>query len=215
MLRHACGFALANRGHDTRALQAYLGHRNIQAHGAVHRVVADALQRSRSSRRPSEPSGERDGTLPSSRSDISNRRDGSLVWASSCDARTKLTREEPDAGNPLVRVCESFRSRILPNRIQGRRLRCRYFGLTDQLAAQLRTAEELCVPKIQIRPGRAGSDATASSRSRCGNEVLDLDFAIYWSDRPSPLSCLLTHCRRSHFRRHQLRARTPACIRDK
>ena len=30
MLRHACGFALTNRGHDTRALQAYLGHRNIQ-----------------------------------------------------------------------------------------------------------------------------------------------------------------------------------------
>jgi Phage integrase family len=30
MLRHACGFALANSGHDTRALQAYLGHRNIQ-----------------------------------------------------------------------------------------------------------------------------------------------------------------------------------------
>ena len=30
MLRHACGFALAIKGHDTRALQAYLGHRNIQ-----------------------------------------------------------------------------------------------------------------------------------------------------------------------------------------
>jgi site-specific recombinase XerD len=30
MLRHACGFTLANTGHDTRALQAYLGHRNIQ-----------------------------------------------------------------------------------------------------------------------------------------------------------------------------------------
>jgi integrase len=30
MLRHACGFALANAGHDTRRLQAYLGHRNIQ-----------------------------------------------------------------------------------------------------------------------------------------------------------------------------------------
>ena len=30
MLRHACGYALANRGHDTRALQAYLGHSNIQ-----------------------------------------------------------------------------------------------------------------------------------------------------------------------------------------
>src|SRR4051794_39922549 len=27
MLRHACGFALANKGHDTRALQAYLGHK--------------------------------------------------------------------------------------------------------------------------------------------------------------------------------------------
>jgi type 1 fimbriae regulatory protein FimB/type 1 fimbriae regulatory protein FimE len=30
MLRHATGYALANRGHDTRALQAYLGHKNIQ-----------------------------------------------------------------------------------------------------------------------------------------------------------------------------------------
>ena len=30
VLRHACGFALANAGHDTRTLQAYLGHRNIQ-----------------------------------------------------------------------------------------------------------------------------------------------------------------------------------------
>ena len=28
--RHACGFALASKGHDTRALQAYLGHKNIQ-----------------------------------------------------------------------------------------------------------------------------------------------------------------------------------------
>ena len=30
MLRHAGGYALANAGHDTRSLQAYLGHRNIQ-----------------------------------------------------------------------------------------------------------------------------------------------------------------------------------------
>ena len=30
MLRHATGYALANAGHDTRALQAYLGHKNIQ-----------------------------------------------------------------------------------------------------------------------------------------------------------------------------------------
>jgi integrase len=30
MLRHACGYALANKGIDTRALQAWLGHRAIQ-----------------------------------------------------------------------------------------------------------------------------------------------------------------------------------------
>ena len=29
MLRHACGYALANAGHDTRALQDWLGHRSI------------------------------------------------------------------------------------------------------------------------------------------------------------------------------------------
>jgi integrase len=42
MLRHACGFALANAGHDTRALQAYLGHRNIQ-----HTVRYTELARNR------------------------------------------------------------------------------------------------------------------------------------------------------------------------
>jgi type 1 fimbriae regulatory protein FimB/type 1 fimbriae regulatory protein FimE len=30
MLKHACRFTLASKGHDTRALQAYLGHKNIQ-----------------------------------------------------------------------------------------------------------------------------------------------------------------------------------------
>jgi site-specific recombinase XerD len=30
MLRHAAGYALANKGHDTRSLQAWLGHKNIQ-----------------------------------------------------------------------------------------------------------------------------------------------------------------------------------------
>jgi site-specific recombinase XerD len=30
MLRHGCGYALANAGHDTRALQSWLGHKNIQ-----------------------------------------------------------------------------------------------------------------------------------------------------------------------------------------
>jgi integrase len=31
MLRHACGYALANKGTDTRTLQAYLGHRSIHS----------------------------------------------------------------------------------------------------------------------------------------------------------------------------------------
>ncbi len=36
MLRHAAGYKLANDGHDTRTLQAYLGHRNIQHTGPLH-----------------------------------------------------------------------------------------------------------------------------------------------------------------------------------
>ena len=43
MLRHGCGYALANAGHDTRALQAWLGHKNIQ-HGALHRAGAGQVQ---------------------------------------------------------------------------------------------------------------------------------------------------------------------------
>ena len=31
MLRHSCGYALANRGIDTRAIQAFLGHRRIES----------------------------------------------------------------------------------------------------------------------------------------------------------------------------------------
>jgi type 1 fimbriae regulatory protein FimE len=30
MLRHACGYALANAGHDTRRIKDRLGHRSIQ-----------------------------------------------------------------------------------------------------------------------------------------------------------------------------------------
>jgi site-specific recombinase XerD len=30
MLRHACGYKLTNDGVDTRSLQAYMGHKNIQ-----------------------------------------------------------------------------------------------------------------------------------------------------------------------------------------
>jgi site-specific recombinase XerD len=39
MLRHACGYALANKGHDTRAIQAWLGHRSITS-TAVYTALA-------------------------------------------------------------------------------------------------------------------------------------------------------------------------------
>ena len=42
MLRHATGFKLANDGHDTRAIQHYLGHRNI-----MHTVRYTALRSDR------------------------------------------------------------------------------------------------------------------------------------------------------------------------
>ena len=44
MLRHACGYALANKGHDTRALQAYLGHRQHSAHGSLYRTEPGTFQ---------------------------------------------------------------------------------------------------------------------------------------------------------------------------
>ena len=40
MLRHACGFKLANDGVDTRTIQAYLGHESIQ-----HTVVTPSWHR--------------------------------------------------------------------------------------------------------------------------------------------------------------------------
>jgi type 1 fimbriae regulatory protein FimB len=42
MLRHGCGFALADQGADTRLIQDYLGHRNIQ-----HTVVYTAANPAR------------------------------------------------------------------------------------------------------------------------------------------------------------------------
>lgn len=41
MLRHACGFKLANDGHDTRAIQHYMGHRNIQHTCLYTELAAD------------------------------------------------------------------------------------------------------------------------------------------------------------------------------
>jgi len=40
MLRHACGSHLANKGQETRALQHYLGRKNIQPHAPLHSAVA-------------------------------------------------------------------------------------------------------------------------------------------------------------------------------
>jgi type 1 fimbriae regulatory protein FimB/type 1 fimbriae regulatory protein FimE len=45
MLRHACGFALANAGHDTRAVQGYLGHRNIQHTVRYTELAPDRFKR--------------------------------------------------------------------------------------------------------------------------------------------------------------------------
>jgi len=39
MLRHACGCALANKGHDARAIQGWLGHRSITS-TAVYTALA-------------------------------------------------------------------------------------------------------------------------------------------------------------------------------
>ena len=44
MLRHGCGYALANAGHDTRALQAWLGHKNIQHTVRYTELAPDRLK---------------------------------------------------------------------------------------------------------------------------------------------------------------------------
>ena len=44
MLRHACGYKLANDGHNTRALQHYLGHKNIQHTVRYTELAADRFK---------------------------------------------------------------------------------------------------------------------------------------------------------------------------
>ena len=44
MLRHACGFKLANDGVDTRTIQAYSAQVD-PAYGALHRVGTDPVQK--------------------------------------------------------------------------------------------------------------------------------------------------------------------------
>lgn len=44
MLRHGCGFALANAGHDTRSVQHYLGHKNIANTVIYTNLAADRFK---------------------------------------------------------------------------------------------------------------------------------------------------------------------------
>jgi integrase len=45
MLRHGCGYYLANQGHDTRAIQAWLGHVNIQHTVEYTKLAPDRFKR--------------------------------------------------------------------------------------------------------------------------------------------------------------------------
>ena len=44
MLRHACGYYLANQNHDTRSIQAWLGHKNIQHTVRYTELAADRFR---------------------------------------------------------------------------------------------------------------------------------------------------------------------------
>ena len=44
MLRHSIGFKLANDGQDTRAIQHYLGHKNIQHTVGYTQLSADRFK---------------------------------------------------------------------------------------------------------------------------------------------------------------------------
>jgi type 1 fimbriae regulatory protein FimE len=44
MLRHSCGYKLANDGHDTRAIQHYLGHRSIASMMRYTALVPDRFK---------------------------------------------------------------------------------------------------------------------------------------------------------------------------
>ncbi|MDQ2696704.1 MAG: tyrosine-type recombinase/integrase [Pseudomonadota bacterium] len=44
MFRHSCGYYLANQGVDTRSIQAYLGHRNIQHTVRYTELAADRFR---------------------------------------------------------------------------------------------------------------------------------------------------------------------------
>ena len=47
MLRHSCGFALADRGHNLRLFQDYLGHRNPKHTAQYIRIAGSRIAGSR------------------------------------------------------------------------------------------------------------------------------------------------------------------------
>jgi hypothetical protein len=59
MLRHACGFKLANDGHDTRSMQHYLGHKNIHHTVRYTELSPDRFHQDVTSRRVEPTSAER------------------------------------------------------------------------------------------------------------------------------------------------------------
>jgi integrase len=77
MLRHACGYALVNKGRDTRALQAYLGHRNIQHTVSLARRSLRALSPVLSQTLPRTCSVDASGIRTSPVSEQSTRREWS------------------------------------------------------------------------------------------------------------------------------------------
>ncbi len=44
MLRHACGYALANKGHDLRTIQDYLGHRDPNSTQRYTKIAIEQLR---------------------------------------------------------------------------------------------------------------------------------------------------------------------------
>ncbi len=52
MLRHACGYMLANEGSDTQANQVYMGHQNCLTSAPVEQFVSDAQRKILAHRNP-------------------------------------------------------------------------------------------------------------------------------------------------------------------
>ena len=69
-LRHGCGYALANAGHDTRPIQDWLGHRSIQHRAFASRQPLCSLIRGTGELNRQEPLRAIDGLLEISRRSV-------------------------------------------------------------------------------------------------------------------------------------------------